>query len=118
MRKLCDSEQNLIGLLLSKSNIEFKFTNNLPNLYVIDLDDGGMGSLEFIREKNDREFGLVILDAVVYDIDKRKIMIEISIDSEGYLYQLDSFTEDFLPLKAYLGTNTQIDDFHSPPIYE
>ena len=85
---------------------------------VIDLDDGGMGSIEFVREGLDREFGTAILNAVTYDIDDRKIMIELSVDSEDYLYQLDAFTEDFLPLKADLGANIKINDFHSPPIYE
>ena len=118
MRKLNENEKELIALLLSKSNLNFKMLNDLSNIDVIDLDDGGMGSIEFVREGLDREFGTAILNAVTYDIDDRKIMIELSVDSEDYLYQLDAFTEDFLPLKADLGTNTKINDFHSPPIYE
>ena len=118
MRKLNENEKKLITLLLSKSNLNFKMLNDLSNIDVIDLDDGGMGSIEFFRKESDREFGTAILNAVAYDIDDRKIMIELSVDSEDYLYQLDAFTEDFLPLKADLGANIKINDFHSPPIYE
>ena len=118
MRKLNENEKELIALLLSKSNLNFKMLNDLSNIDVIDLDDGGMGSIEFVREGLDREFGTANLNAGTYDIDERKIMIELSVDSEDYLYQLDAFTEDFLPLKADLGANIKINDFHSPPIYE
>ena len=118
MRKLNENEKKLITLLLSKSNLTFNMPNDLSNMDVVDLDDGGMGSIEFFRKESDREFGTAILNAVAYDIDDRKIMIEISIDSENFLYQLDAFTEDFLPLKADLGANIKINDFHSPPIYE
>ena len=90
--------------------------NDLSNIDVIDLDDGGMGSIEFVREGLDREFGTAILNAVTYDIDDRKIMIELSVDSEDYLYQLDAFTEDFLPLKADLGANIKINLFQIKPI--
>lgn len=118
IRKLYDSERKLIVLLLSGSNLDFKILDFLSDTDVTDLDDGCMGSIEFIRENVHREFGLAILNAVTYDIDNRKVMLELSVDKEGCLYQLDAFTEDFLPLKAPLGVNLKIDDFHSPPIFE
>lgn len=105
-------------MLLSESNLESKILDFLSDTDVTDLDDGCMGSIEFIRENVHREFGLAILNAVTYDIDNRKVMLELSVDKEGCLYQLDAFTEDFLPLKAPLGVNLKIDDFHSPPIFE
>jgi predicted peptidase len=117
MRKFLDCEQRLISLLLSKCEVEFNQNINLSDVYVIDLSDGGMGSLEFLHGRENRDFGAAILDAVAYDIDHRKIFIQLSIDTKGNLYQLDAFTEDYLPLKASLGTNLTITDFHSPPIY-
>ncbi|MDY6451643.1 hypothetical protein SKM54_12300 [Acinetobacter faecalis] len=118
MRKLLDNEKELISQILSKSKIEFKICTDISEMYVVDLDDGGMGSIEFCNGQGSRDFGTAILNAIAYDVDNRKVMIEISIDSEGYLYQLDAFTEDYLPLKASLGTSLKITDFSSPPIYE
>ena len=45
MRKLNENEKKLITLLLSKSNLTFNMPNDLSNMDVVDLDDGGMGSI-------------------------------------------------------------------------
>jgi len=119
MRKLYKTEIDLINLLLSKVKISFKLPSNFHDLNVIDLKDGGMGSIEFVCNNiNTRSFDKAILEAIAYDIDGRKVMLEISIDSNGYLYQLDAFTEDFSQLKAPLGTNLKITNFNSPPYVE
>lgn len=115
MRKLHKVEYGLISKLLSCSNESFLVEEALSDMNVIDLDDGEMGSLEFILEKIDRRFGATILEAIIRDIDGRKVMLELSVDDNGYLYQLDSFTEDFCPLKAELGTNPFVEELHSPP---
>lgn len=64
-----------------------------------------MGSFEFFYDGNDtREFGKSLIQAETYDTDGRKIMLELSLDNYGYLYQLDSWTSDFNPLVSPLGT--------------
>ena len=51
-----------------------------------------------------REFDKPLIQAETYDTDGRKIMLELSLDNYGYLYQLDSWTSDFNPLVSPLGT--------------
>jgi hypothetical protein len=49
MRKLLTKEKKLILCLLKKIDISFNCPN-LNEVYVEDMDDGGMGSLYFISE--------------------------------------------------------------------
>ncbi|MDQ8936980.1 DUF6984 family protein [Acinetobacter rudis] len=111
MRKLFDSEINLLNKFFENIGDKSIILNNKSflDIYVEELSDGEMGSIEFVfDEKKDRKFGNVLLEAVVNDIDERNIMLELSLDNHGILYQLDAFTEDFKPLKGHLGENDNI----------
>lgn len=52
---------------MSKSKIEFKICTDISETYVVDLDDGGMGSIEFCNGQGSRDFGTAILNAIAYD---------------------------------------------------
>lgn len=49
-----------------------------------------------------------MLETIINDIDGRNIMLELSLDNHGILYQLDLFTEDYKLLKGHLGGNKNI----------
>ena len=53
MRKLNENEKELIALLLSKSNLNFKMLNDLSNIDVIDLDDGVKVNYEKVQTGRD-----------------------------------------------------------------
>lgn len=106
LRFLHESELLLISKLLDLCKASYKVQSPLRQILVFDLtDDAGMGSFEFFYDGNDtREFGKPLIQAETYDTDGRKIMLELSLDNYGYLYQLDSWTSDFNPLVSPLGT--------------
>lgn len=106
LRFLCESELLLISKLLDLCTVSYKLQSSLEQILVFDLtDDGGMGSLEFFYDSDFvREFDKPLIQAETYDTDGRKIMLELSLDNDGYLYQLDSWTSDFNPLISPLGT--------------
>ncbi|OPH37747.1 Uncharacterised protein [Moraxella lacunata] len=106
LRFLRESELLLISKLLDLCTASYKLQSSLKQILVFDLtDDGGMGSLEFFYDSDCvREFDKPLIQAETYDTDGRKIMLELSLDNYGYLYQLDSWTSDFNPLVSPLGT--------------
>lgn len=106
LRFLCESELLLIFKLLDLCTASYKLQSSLKQILVFDLtDDGGMGSLEFFYDSDCvRKFDKPLIQAETYDTDGRKIMLELSLDNYGYLYQLDSWTSDFNPLVSPLGT--------------
>lgn len=104
----------IVNNILKLSNIDYHTLLVAETTLIKELNDGGMGSFEFIKNSpGDRVFGSAILEAITYDIDGRKVMLELSIDNDGDLYQLDSFTEDFEPLKAPLGTIKKLDNINA-----
>ncbi|CAI3115259.1 hypothetical protein MWMV18_MWMV18_02977 [Acinetobacter calcoaceticus] len=66
------------------------------------------GQLSLFLKKKYRKFGSVLLKAIINDIDGRNIVLELSLDNHGILYQLDLFTEDYKILKGRLGGNKNI----------
>lgn len=115
LRFLCESEFLLISKLLSLCNTPYKMQSPLKQILVFDLtDDGGMGSFEFFYDCNlVRKFDRPLIQAETYDTDGRKIMLELSLDNYGYLYQLDSWTSDFNPLISPLGTLDILENIQS-----
>lgn len=111
-RLLKPTELNLISILLGLCQLPYKLDLPLSETPVIDLvDDGGMGSFEFVcGSSDDRRFGEPLIQAETYDTDGRKIMLELSVDMQGYLYQLDSWTADWGPLVDPLGTITMLEN--------
>ncbi|MFC0821213.1 DUF6984 family protein [Moraxella marmotae] len=103
-RFLKNNELKVIKYLLSFVKLPYKINTPIKKILVTDLNDGGMGSFEFFgKTKSKRTFGMPLIEADTYDIDGRKVMLQLSVDNEGYLYQLDSWTSDFNPLVGDLG---------------
>lgn len=106
LRFLHESEFLLISKLLDLCKAPYKVQSPLRQILIFDLtDDAGMGSFEFFYDGDyAREFEKPLIQAETYDTDGRKVMLELSLDNYGYLYQLDSWTSDFNPLVSPLGT--------------
>ena len=100
IRPLSPDEAAFIKNLLSLCEVPYKTTQPIDELPVKEIDDSGMGSFEFVEEAlPERTLGQAILAATTYDLDGRKVTIEITVDGEGYLYQLTAATEDGQPLQ-------------------
>lgn len=116
IRPLSPDEAAFIKNLLSLCELPYKSTQPIANLPIKEVDDGGMGSFEFLEETlPERVYGKTILAATTYDLDGRKVMIEIAVDTEDYLYQLTAVTEDGKPLLFPLGSLGVFSDLSSPP---
>lgn len=109
MRKLFNSEINLLNKFFENIGDKSIILNDksFTDFYVEELSDGG-GQLSFFLKKKDRKFGNVLLEVISNDIDGRNIMLELSLDNYGILYQLDLFTKDYKTLEGHLGENNNI----------
>lgn len=117
IRPLAPDEAAFINNLLSLCQVPYQSTQPIEEYSIKEIDDGGMGSIEFIEEtRSERVFAKTILAANTYDLDGRKIMIEITVDTDGYLYQLMAATEDGKPLLFPLGSLGVFSDYRSPPV--
>jgi hypothetical protein len=92
MRKIKPYEITLIRTL----------TNGLLEVpeVVRDMDDGGMGSITFDIEGNQRR-NEQVAKAEYIDDDGVLVDIELSSDENGNLFELDFWKVDFSPLKVY-----------------
>ena len=70
----------------------------LPNLEVVDMSDGGMGSLEFTSNR-EKEFGGVLVEEALKDADGVPVMVSIILDNHGELYELEMWKVDFSAVK-------------------
>ena len=67
---------------------------------VLDMNDGGMGSISFDIEQKQSRYDQVA-DSEYMDSDGVLVLIELSIDHNGNLYELDFWKVDFSPLILY-----------------
>ncbi|HSZ60262.1 MAG TPA: hypothetical protein VK828_00605 [Terriglobales bacterium] len=99
-RPLRQEERDLILPLLSEVYDSIELEKILADSRVTDMQDGGMGSLQFgVREH--RSFGKVVAKARYVDSDGVLVSIVINTDREGKLFELDFWKVDFSRLKRY-----------------
>ncbi|AMS27045.1 hypothetical protein AEM51_08450 [Bacteroidetes bacterium UKL13-3] len=94
MRKLYQKEKLLINCILEGKSHEY----DIENLYVSEMNDGGMGSLYFIMEDKDehyRKMGRMIVEKQFLDTDNVPILVSLNVDEDGYLFELDIWRADF-----------------------
>jgi len=99
-RDLNKKEYELLKYLLDsvKNN---KFI--IDNLKVIDMEDGGMGSLYIVSLEN-RESRIMeksIVEKQFYDVDGVPISVSVNIDTNEELFELDIWKADFNPVINY-----------------
>jgi hypothetical protein len=99
-RSLRQEEQELIRSLLSGVLTEETLENTLSASRVVDMQDGGMGSIRFVQPEP-RRFGKAIVEAQYVDSDEILVSIAVNVDQNGELFEMDFWKVDFSPLKRY-----------------
>lgn len=98
-RRLTVAEINLISFLVRDTPEGEAIIATLEDLFVEEMDDGGMGSLQVIVEGGDhRRSGGVLADMDAKDADGMYLLISVILDTDDNFYELDIFKGDFSPL--------------------
>lgn len=88
----------LIYMLRGKHQVE-SILALLPTAEVEEMDDGGTGNLRFVSSKPNRRLGKVVAELLYHDEDAAPVLATLYLDTEGGIYELDSWKVDFSPLK-------------------
>ena len=96
-RALTAEELALIQFLLATSDDSLPI-QGLSEALVVEMADGGMGSLQFVSTKTNRLFGGAIGDCQFNDADGIVVCASLIVDQDGDLYELDMFKGNFGPL--------------------
>lgn len=99
LRPLCAEEYSLIRALLENVKGGEPLLHQLEEAQVRDMNDGGMGSLEFAGGR--RPLGRLLVEADYLDCDGVLVSIALNADQSGRLYELDMWKVDFAPLKEF-----------------
>jgi hypothetical protein len=99
-RALREEERELICFMLSGGQTDRTLNIDLESSHVVDMQDGGMGSIRFVRSER-RIFGKEVAEAEYEDIDGVLVSISINFDSEDQLFEVDFWKVDFSSLKRY-----------------
>lgn len=98
-RRLSGDEIRLVQVLLSVAESKIE-AQSLTSQLVMEMDDGGMGSLRFL-ELSDPDSSAVQAAAVMFtDADEVTVWATLFTNQRGELYELDLFKGDFSPLIA------------------
>ncbi len=99
-RMLRTDESDLIRALLGKVYPQEEIERTLADCRVVDMQDGGMGSIRFMGTEP-RSFGRVLVEAQYLDSDGVLVSITVNADNHGRLFELDFWKVDFSPLRRY-----------------
>ena len=87
-----------------KDNPDFHIfiTTALAHSKVVEMNDGGMGSLKFLSVRNiNAKMQEEIASIDLYDIDSIPLFISLNTNTDNEIYELDVFKADFSPLKKF-----------------
>ena len=103
LRKPTTPEAKLMKLLVETASVTIP-PNWHEDLLVMQMDDGGMGSLllfpkGFIAEH--RMFGALASQHLFQDTDGVDVLAFLNMDRNGHLFELDIWKTDFNPLKQF-----------------
>lgn len=93
-------ERELLRALLEDRDDFQNVESQLTHALVVDLNDGGMGSLEFVGDQQ-RVLGVVLAEAEWGDTDGIPLSIVVNADQHGQLFELDIWKVDFSAIKQY-----------------
>lgn len=101
-RKLTEPEQRLITTMLADSSGGKAILGQVSSARVVEMSDGGMGSLKFARtDYEECRLGKTVSQAEFLDEDGVAVSVTINLDEDGRLYELDVWKVDFSPLKRW-----------------
>ncbi len=100
-RKLYPDEERLLAFLVDKSTMHVP-SNWKDDLFVIPMEDDGMGSLylfyELKNKNKDRKFERQVSECRFLDADGVEVIASLNVDSEGDLFELDIWKTNYAPL--------------------
>lgn len=100
-RKLRQEEKVLVSALLKHAGIN-SYVERLRNTRVVDMSDGGMGSIRFVGTRvPDRKLARKLAEAEYLDEDGVLVSFVLNADETGDLLELDAWKVDFSPLRRY-----------------
>ena len=100
-RPLRQEERELVGALLKGHHAIKSLSCELDVARVKDMDDGGMGSVRFVRGNDTPRFGRTLAEARYTDADGKLVSIAMNCDHLGNIFEMDFWKVDFSPLKRY-----------------
>jgi hypothetical protein len=109
-RKLTPQEENLLELLVQKSNSDFTDWKN--EISVAEMNDGEMGSLKLFPKgisDSNRIFGKQVSEVAFHDSDGVMVIASLNIDSAGELFELDIWKTNFGKLIKFPDSPAQFD---------
>ncbi len=100
MRTLTLEELDFLSLITEQAGTTLESLNIDNVSQVAPLDDGCMGSLQFIDadQSASRSRSHCIVDGEFQDEDDVLVSFELTVDRQGRLYELDLWRVDFAPL--------------------
>jgi hypothetical protein len=93
-RKLRPAERAVVTALVPS------VTAVLEDAVVVEMRDGGMGSIRFLNG-GERRRSRSIAEAQYVDDDGVLVVIELNVDEKDELFELDFWKVDFSPLRRY-----------------
>jgi hypothetical protein len=97
-RHFTQPELALVEHLLSALTTPPAYLGDLAFRLVQSLDDGGMGSVRVVSDRDDRKFGGVVVEGEFNDDDATPVLVSIIEDQYGSLFEVDVWKVDFSPL--------------------
>jgi hypothetical protein len=104
LRNPSRQELALVRALLQGKPETVHFIDTLDDLFVKQMNDGGMGSLSLVPrglENASRLLGKQLVLGEFADSDGVPVSVAINVDSQGQLYELDVWKVDFAALLAW-----------------
>lgn len=100
IRNIRNNEKEIINFLLDKVSLsELKIQETV---LVEDLNDGLMGSIQFVnKSSNNRKYDKRLIEVEYVDSDNIPVYISLTVDNNKELYELDIWKTDFNPLIEY-----------------
>lgn len=102
LRRLTKAEIDFLRRLFSWCRDGEKFSIGLEDIFVQDMDDGGMGGVFFLsKNRNDQVLGNMLMELEFFDEDGAIVSVVINLDQNGDLYEMDVFKGDFSALLSF-----------------
>lgn len=104
MRKITSIEYDFLIRVEIATGRSLRLLGLSPCVLVVDMKDGGMGSLRFVTATDGdskRRLGYVFAQGEFSDEDGVPVSFAINLDTHGRLFELDLWRVDFEPLKRF-----------------
>ncbi|HVW11082.1 MAG TPA: hypothetical protein VHC90_21000 [Bryobacteraceae bacterium] len=100
-RRLRQDERDLIEAMIGGKPSGAGVTSSLNADTVVDMQDGGMGSIRFCDDARGQRPLVGIAEAEYIDDDGVLVIIVVNADAKGAIYEVDFWKTDFSPLRRY-----------------